>query len=162
MKGIGPCYASKAGRQGLRMADLLTEDSETFTKRLANIVQSHQKMFPELKVDVNSEIEKYQAFAEKLRPLVANTIVFLHKAMREGKNVLVEGANATMLDIDFGTYPYVTSSNCSVGGASTGLGLPVHAFGDVFGVVKAYTTRVGVGPMPTEQCNEIGDKLQKL
>jgi len=159
-RGIGPAYSSKASRQGLRMADLLTADCATFEKRLRNIIASHQKMFPELTVDVEAELVKYRGFAERLRPLVTNTTVFLHRALGEKKKVLVEGANAAMLDIDFGTYPYVTSSNCTVGGALTGLGLPLQAFGEVYGVVKAYTTRVGVGPMPTEQLNEVGELLQ--
>ncbi|MCL4118166.1 UNVERIFIED_CONTAM: hypothetical protein GTU68_043146, partial [Idotea baltica] len=158
-KGIGPCYSSKAGRHGLRMADLLG-DFSVFEQRLRNLVESHQKMFPELKVNVEEEIQKYRLYVDKLRPLVRNTVVYLHKAIAEGKTVLVEGANATMLDIDFGTYPYVTSSNCSVGGACTGLGIPPSFIGEVYGVVKAYTTRVGVGPFPTEQLNETGNLLQ--
>ncbi|KAA0203765.1 hypothetical protein HAZT_HAZT003516 [Hyalella azteca] len=159
-KGIGPCYASKASRQGLRMADLLALDQSSFETRFRSIVASHQNMFPELKVDVEAELQRYKEFAEKLRPLVGNTIAYIHKAVRSNKRVLVEGANAAMLDIDFGTYPYVTSSNCSVGGACTGLGIPPSFIGEVYGVVKAYTTRVGVGPFPTEQINEIGETLQ--
>ncbi|KAL7633405.1 UNVERIFIED_CONTAM: hypothetical protein RMT77_016276 [Armadillidium vulgare] len=158
-KGIGPCYSSKAGRHGLRMADLLG-DFSVFEQRLRNLVELHQKMFPELKVDVEEEIKKYKGYVEKLAPLVKNTVVYIHNALMEGKSVLVEGANATMLDIDFGTYPYVTSSNCSVGGACTGLGIPPRYIGEVYGVVKAYTTRVGVGPFPTEQINAIGELLQ--
>jgi len=160
-KGIGPCYASKANRQGLRMADLLTKDRESFNKKLDNIVHNHKKMFPELPVDINVEIAKYEKFAERLRPLITNTTKYVNHALRDGKLVLVEGANATMLDIDFGTYPYVTSSNCSAGGASTGLGIPMSSFGEVFGVVKAYTTRVGVGPMPTELLDGVGPLLQQ-
>ncbi|KAF2348367.1 Adenylosuccinate synthetase [Trinorchestia longiramus] len=160
-KGIGPCYASKAARQGLRMADLLAQNQTSFETRFRNIVASHQNMFPELKVDVEAELKRYKEFAERLRPLVGNTIAYVHKAVRSNKRVLVEGANAAMLDIDFGTYPYVTSSNCSVGGACTGLGIPPYFIGEVYGVVKAYTTRVGVGPFPTEQENEIGKVLQE-
>lgn len=88
------------------------------------------------------------------------TVYVLHEALREGKKVLVEGANAAMLDIDFGTYPYVTSSNCSIGGVCTGLGLPPNTIGEVIGVVKAYTTRVGDGPFPTELLDDTGDLLQ--
>merc|ERR1712109_137748 len=93
--------------------------------------------------------------------MVTETISFLHGQIKSGKNVLVEGANASMLDIDFGTYPYVTSSNCSIGGVCTGLGLPPGRIGKVFGVVKAYTTRVGAGAFPTELDNELGQYLQK-
>ena len=138
--------------------------------------------FKGLVVDREKELERYRDYADKIRPMVTETISFLHKAIQEGKNVLVEGANAAMLDIDFGrrrdflfpfprkfpsvpaletfprsnfpgTYPYVTSSNCSIGGVCTGLGIPPKFVGDVFGVVKAYTTRVGDGPFPTEQLN---------
>ncbi|KAB7501446.1 Adenylosuccinate synthetase, partial [Armadillidium nasatum] len=101
-KGIGPCYSSKAGRHGLRMADLLG-DFSVFEQRLRNLVELHQKMFPELKVDVEEEIKKYKGYVEKLAPLVKNTVVYIHNALMEGKTVLVEGANATMLDIDFGS-----------------------------------------------------------
>ena len=100
--------------------------------------------------------------AEEIRPCVKDTVAFVHEALKSGKPLLVEGANATMLDIDFGTYPYVTSSNCTVGGVCTGLGIPPRLVGDVYGVAKAYCTRVGDGPFPTEQSNEIGEKLQRL
>ena len=104
---------------------------------------------------------RYRTYAEKLRPLVKDTVPILTKALRAGKNVVVEGANAAMLDIDFGTYPFVTSSNCSIGGVLTGLGIPPQYIGEVFGVFKAYLTRVGTGPFPTEQLNVIGDTLQE-
>ncbi|XP_068219566.1 adenylosuccinate synthetase isozyme 1 A [Palaemon carinicauda] len=158
-KGIGPCYSSKAGRHGLRMADLLGEYS-VFEQRLRNLVDSHQRMFPELQVDIEEEVKKYKVYAERMRPLVINCIAYIHKCLQGTKKVLVEGANAAMLDIDFGTYPYVTSSNCSVGGVCTGLGIPPMYIGDIYGVVKAYTTRVGVGPFPTELNDDIGQLLQ--
>merc|ERR1711894_750736 len=113
-----------------------------------------------IEFDVEKEIEKYRELAEEIRPYVCETVSYLHEILSSGKKVLVEGANASMLDIDFGTYPYVTSSNCSIGGVCTGLGIPPARIGDVFGVVKAYTTRVGDGPFPTEQENEIGEFLQ--
>ncbi|XP_059611853.1 adenylosuccinate synthetase [Phlebotomus argentipes] len=158
-KGIGPTYSSKATRNGIRVGDLLG-DFELFSEKLQACVSLYQRMFPELNVDVKSELERYKEFAEKLRPLVGDTVFYMHRAIQEGKKVLVEGANAAMLDIDFGTYPYVTSSNCSIGGVLTGLGLPPQVISDVVGVVKAYTTRVGDGPFPSEQRNEIGDTLQ--
>nr|CAH7746243.1 unnamed protein product [Callosobruchus chinensis] len=151
-KGIGPTYSSKAIRNGIRIGDLLG-DYNHFSKK-------YQRMFPSLKVDIDAELKRYKEFAEKIRPLVFDTVCFLDKTLRSGKKVLVEGANAAMLDIDFGTYPYVTSSNCSVGGVCTGLGIPPHRIGEIIGVVKAYTTRVGDGPFPTELPNDIGDLLQ--
>ncbi|XP_058060863.1 adenylosuccinate synthetase-like [Anopheles bellator] len=135
-KGIGPCYSNKAESNGIRVSDLLG----TFALY---------------------HVTRYREFAERLRPLVHDSVSYVHKSLKEGKTVLVEGANAAMLDIDFGTYPYVTSSNCSVGGALTGLGLPPQSIGEVVGVVKAYTTRVGDGPFPTELKDEIGSLLQK-
>jgi len=159
-KGIGPTYASKMTRNGIRVVDLL-DDFDEFANKFDILADNHMVAFPGLKVDKASELERYKAFAERLRPLVVESVSYLHKKMGEGRKVLVEGANAAMLDIDFGTYPYVTSSNCSIGGVCTGLGLPPRMVGNVFGVVKAYTTRVGDGPFPSEQLNEIGQFLQK-
>lgn len=102
-----------------------------------------------------------QELAGKIRPCVKDTVAFVHETLEKGKPMLVEGANATMLDIDFGTYPYVTSSNCTVGGVCTGLGIPPRMIGEVYGVAKAYCTRVGGGPFPTEQTNDVGDRLQR-
>uniref|UniRef100_A0A668ASQ6 Adenylosuccinate synthetase n=1 Tax=Myripristis murdjan TaxID=586833 RepID=A0A668ASQ6_9TELE len=135
-KGIGPAYSSKAARNGLRVLFL----SSSFSHPLhITIVLS----------------------GERLRPLVTDGVYFMHKALTgPSKKILVEGANAALLDIDFGTYPFVTSSNCTVGGVCTGLGVPPSYVGRVYGVVKAYTTRVGVGAFPTEQNNELGALLQ--
>lgn len=121
--------------------------------RFRSIVATHQRLFPGFVVDFDAELQRYKDYAEKLRPYVKDTVFYLHSALRNGKTVLVEGANAAMLDIDFGTYPYVTSSNCSIGGVLTGLGIPPQTIGEVIGVVKAYTTRVGDGPFPSEQLN---------
>lgn len=159
-KGIGPTYSSKANRNGLRISDLIG-DFEQFSQKFSNLADCHMARFKSLEVDKEMELERYKKFAEQIRPLVIESISFLHQNLREGKQILVEGANAAMLDIDFGTYPYVTSSNCSIGGVCTGLGVPPRSIGDVYGVVKAYTTRVGDGPFPTEQLNEIGVFLQK-
>jgi len=158
-KGIGPAYASKANRIGIRVSDLLG-DFDIFSEKFRHLVEAYQKMFPNLMVDTDSELIRYKKYAEDIRPMVGNTVHFLSKQLKANKKVLVEGANAAMLDIDFGTYPYVTSSNCSIGGVCTGLGLPPKLIGDVFGVVKAYTTRVGDGPFPTELIDETGDFLQ--
>jgi adenylosuccinate synthase len=158
-KGIGPAYSSKATRNGIRVGELLG-DFNLFSEKFQSIVATYQRLFPGFNVDVSGELVKYKEYAERLRPIVTDTISFLHEALTSGKSVLVEGANAAMLDIDFGTYPYVTSSNCSIGGVLTGLGIPPQTIGEVVGVVKAYTTRVGDGPFPTELHDKIGSLLQ--
>ncbi|GBP17909.1 Adenylosuccinate synthetase [Eumeta japonica] len=159
-KGIGPTYSSKATRNGIRIGDLVG-DFEQFEEKFRTLVATYKKTFPALEVDVDGELARYKEFAVKVRPLVKDTVSYLYKAIREGKRILVEGANAAMLDIDFGTYPYVTSSNCSIGGVCTGLGLPPAVIGEVLGVVKAYTTRVGDGPFPVELHDETGRLLQE-
>ncbi|CAD5210271.1 unnamed protein product [Bursaphelenchus okinawaensis] len=161
-KGIGPTYSSKCFRNGIRMSDLMG-DFEEFTKRYRALVAHYKKQF-QIEIDETAELEKFKKHADKLHELgvVVDTAHLLHKLRSEGKSVLVEGANGALLDIDFGTYPYVTSSNATVGGACTGLGLPPTSVKRVLGVVKAYQTRVGTGPFPTEQLNEIGDKLQRI
>ncbi|XP_036402423.1 adenylosuccinate synthetase isozyme 2-like isoform X2 [Megalops cyprinoides] len=118
-------------------------------------------MYPTLEVDIDGELEKLKVYVDRIKPMVRDGVYFMHEALHgQPKNILVEGANAALLDIDFGTYPFVTSSNCTVGGVCTGLGMPPHNVGEVFGVVKAYTTRVGIGAFPSEQNNEIGELLQ--
>lgn len=159
-KGIGPTYSSKASRSGIRVCDLVG-DFEHFANRFRSLVNVMQRTFPSLEVDVEKQLQMYKNYAEEIRPMVRDTIHYINKTLNEtDKLVLVEGANATMLDIDFGTYPYVTSSNCSIGGVCTGLGVPPHKIGNVYGVVKAYTTRVGDGAFPTEQLNGTGETLQ--
>ncbi|XP_071500162.1 adenylosuccinate synthetase isozyme 1 A-like [Diadema antillarum] len=159
-KGIGPTYSCKASRTGLRVCDLMG-DFEIFSDKFRTLVRIHKKLFPQLEVDEEAELQKYKVYKEKIKPMVCDTVYFMDSMLREpGKRILVEGANATMLDIDFGTYPYVTSSNCSIGGVCTGLGVPPRSIGEVYGVFKAYTTRVGDGAFPTELMNEIGDLLQ--
>jgi len=112
--------------------------------------------------DIEGEIERYKKLAERLKPYVIDSVIYFHSALQQGKRIMVEGANALMLDLDFGTYPYVTSSNTTVGGVCTGLGIPPQKIAKAIGVVKAYTTRVGGGPFPTEQLNEIGELLQTV
>ncbi|KAK0175056.1 hypothetical protein PV327_008840 [Microctonus hyperodae] len=158
-KGIGPTYSSKATRNGLRIGDLLG-DFTNFTEKFTTLVSSYQRRFPSLEVDIKLEIELYKSYAERIRPFVRETVHYLHMALKSDKKILVEGANATMLDIDFGTYPYVTSSNCSIGGVCTGLGLPPSTIGEIIGVIKAYTTRVGDGPFPTELTDSTSQLLQ--
>ncbi|OWR44749.1 adenylosuccinate synthetase [Danaus plexippus plexippus] len=158
-KGIGPTYSAKATRNGIRIGDLLG-DFEIFEEKFRTLAANYKRMFPSLELDIENELVRYKEYAEKIRPLVKDTVSYLHKEISNGKKVLVEGANAAMLDIDFGTYPYVTSSNCSIGGVCTGLGLPPSLIGEVLGVVKAYTTRVGDGPFPTELHDDTGSLLQ--
>src|SRR5438876_7834684 len=150
-RGIGPAYGDKAARTGLRMADLI--QPIVFSKKLQAKVIENNRILQALGAkpisfrDVN---ETYLAAAEKLRPYVTNTVVYLHRPMDRGKQILFEGAQGTFLDIDHGTYPYVTSSNTTAGGACTGTGVPPHRVDRVVGVMKAYTTRVGEGALPTE------------
>ncbi|CAL8286211.1 unnamed protein product [Lota lota] len=159
-KGIGPTYSSKASRTGLRVCDLLG-DFKDFSARFKNLVLQYQSMYPSLTVDAEDQLKKLKEYAERLRPMVRDGVYYMYEAIHGSqKKILVEGANAALLDIDFGTYPFVTSSNCTVGGACTGLGIPPLNIGDVFGVSKAYTTRVGIGAFPTEQVNAVGELLQ--
>lgn len=159
-KGIGPVYSSKAARNGLRICDLMS-DFQEFSKRFKVLAAQYTSMYPTLEIDIEGELEKLKVYVEKIKPMVRDGVQFMYEALHgPPKKILVEGANAALLDIDFGTYPFVTSSNCTVGGVCTGLGLPPRNVGKVYGVVKAYTTRVGVGAFPSEQNNEIGDLLQ--
>jgi len=159
-KGIGPTYASKMMRCGLRVADLL-DDFENFKMLFNSLADQMSKSYPDLKIDRVAEMERYKVFAERIRPLVIESVSYLNKKVSKGAKILVEGANAGMIDIDFGIYPYVTSSNCSIGGVCTGLGIPPQVVQNVFGVMKAYSTKVGDGPYPTEQINDIGEFLRK-
>ncbi|KAF7799358.1 hypothetical protein EIP86_010590 [Pleurotus ostreatoroseus] len=164
-KGIGPAYSGKASRSGLRVHHLF--DPDTFAAKFRRVVEGRFKRYGHFEYDTEGEIVRYRALAERLHPYVVDSVVYVHKAMSEGKKVLVEGANALMLDIDFGTYPFVTSSATAIGGVCTGLGLPPKSIGTTIGVIKAYTTRVGGGPFPSEQLNlsslqEIGVHLQEV
>lgn len=158
-KGIGPAYSSKASRSGLRVHHLF--DQDTFAQKFRKLVEGRFKRYGHFEYDTEGEIVRYKALAERLRPYVVDSVVYIHKALAEGKKVLVEGANALMLDIDFGTYPFVTSSSTAIGGVCTGLGIPPKMIGKTIGVTKAYTTRVGGGPFPTEQLNDVGVHLQE-
>ncbi|RLV83547.1 Adenylosuccinate synthetase [Meyerozyma sp. JA9] len=164
-KGIGPTYSTKASRSGIRVHHLVSDDPDAwdeFKTRYYRLVHSRYKRYGEFEYDVEAELERYEKYREILKPFVVDSVNFIHKAIKDKKKILVEGANALMLDIDFGTYPYVTSSSTGIGGVLTGLGLPPTAIRNVYGVVKAYTTRVGEGPFPTEQLNEVGEKLQDI
>jgi len=162
-KGIGPSYSSKAGRVNLRIGDLMG-DFGKFVDKLSMLKNIYAHQYPTVDFDVEKLSAEYKLLKEQIQPMVKDTVNYMHEQIHstETKNILIEGANAAMLDIDFGTYPYVTSSNCTVGGVCTGLGIPPGSIGEVIGIVKAYTTRVGAGPFPTEQLNDIGDKLQTI
>ncbi|KAH9484508.1 Adenylosuccinate synthetase 1 [Psilocybe cubensis] len=159
-KGIGPAYSGKASRSGLRVHHLF--DEETFAKKFRTLVEGRFKRYGHFEYDTEGEIARYRELAARLRPYVVDSVVYLHNAITAGKRVLVEGANALMLDLDYGTYPFVTSSSTAIGGVCTGLGIPPKMIGHTIGVVKAYTTRVGGGPFPTEQLNDVGVHLQEV
>lgn len=159
-RGIGPAYASKATRNGLRVSDLAHPDK--FKAKLSALVTDAQKRFPDISYDVDAEVAAYEKYAERLQPFITDTIDYLHDAHSAGKRILIEGANATMLDVDHGTYPFVTSSNPSIGGIVTGLGMAPTKFEAIIGVAKAYTTRVGAGPYPTEIHGDLGEKIREV
>ncbi len=161
-RGIGPAYGDKAARTGIRLADLM--NTELFqTKLKARIKENNAvlKSFGAKPLNAKKIEDDYLAAAEVLRPFVTNTVVYLHDAIAKGKKMLFEGAQGTFLDIDHGTYPFVTSSNTTAGGACTGSGVPPHRMDNVMGVIKAYTTRVGEGPFPTED-DALGDRLHEM
>jgi adenylosuccinate synthase len=162
-RGIGPCYEDKIGRRGIRLVDLL--DRSTFSERFQAIAEEKNIIATALGIhepwDLQEICTQYQGYAEKLRPYVCDTSKYLNDAIRSGKRVLFEGAQGTMLDIDHGTYPFVTSSNATAGGVATGLGVsPVHVDA-VIGITKAYVTRVGSGPFPTEDEGDQGVRLRE-
>jgi len=159
-RGIGPAYAAKATRHGIRVSDLL--NFEMLEERLTAQYNDAISRFSSLETTLEDELEKYKELAEIIKPFIGDTMDYINLAHSEGKKILVEGANATMLDLDWGTYPYVTSSNPSVGGVITGLGLAPNKYGELVGVVKAYTTRVGGGPYPTELLDDIGQRLRDV
>jgi len=161
-RGIGPCYEDKIGRRGIRMADLL--DREGFGPLVGILVAEHQAAARALGVsdaleakDVGAE---YERLAERIRPMVCDTASLLNNAIAAGKSIMFEGAQGTMLDIDHGTYPFVTSSSAAAGGACTGTGVPPTRIQNVIGVCKAYITRVGGGPFPTEALDSWGDQIR--
>lgn len=153
-KGIGPAYASKISRNGLRVSDL--QDFDYFERRFRELADAHVSHYEGLEVNVEEQLAYYRSVAQRIREMTVDTIQYTNEQYAAGKRILVEGANATMLDIDFGTYPYVTSSNPSVGSVLTGLGVSPHKLRGIYGTVKAYCTRVGEGPFPTELMTRAG------
>ncbi len=162
-RGIGPTYEDKMARSGLRIQDLL--DKNLLQKHIANAC--HEKntiahaLFNSEPLDADKMFADYSAIADRVAPFVADTALLLNRALANGESVMFEGAQGTMLDIDHGTYPFVTSSSATSGGASTGTGVPPTAINTVIGVTKAYCTRVGEGPFPTESKDEVGEALRK-
>mmetsp|Transcript_6190 Transcript_6190/g.15042 ORF Transcript_6190/g.15042 Transcript_6190/m.15042 type:complete len:430 (+) Transcript_6190:90-1379(+) len=157
-KGIGPCYAAKANRIGVRVGDL--RDFRGFRRKMVTALAAEHKRFYPFEYDVRKQVEKYYELAKQFEPNVTDSVEYVNRSIDAGHGILIEGANAALLDLDFGTYPFVTSSNCSIGGICTGLGLAPKRISRICGVVKAYLTRVGEGPFPTEQLNDIGTTLQ--
>ena len=167
-RGIGPTYCDKYERAGLRVEDLYADN---FKSHLEELVESRKALLkfydPEdttidEKLNFENVYKTYSEYAEQLKPFVCDTVTYLHKALEEDKKVIVEGAQATLLDIDFGSYPYVTSSNPTIGGIITGTGLSASDIGNVYGIIKAYSSRVGEGPFVTELLDETGDKIRDL
>ena len=162
-RGIGPCYIDKFDRKGIRIVDLLNRD--VLEKKLRKNVEEKnillKKLYDDKGFDIDEIIKEYISFDEAIDSYVTDVPLLLNDAIKEGKNILLEGAQGTLLDVDHGTYPFVTSSNPTSGGASTGSGIPPNKIDNVFGIVKAYTTRVGNGPFPTELTDEKGEKLRK-
>jgi adenylosuccinate synthase len=162
MRGIGPAYEEKMARRGLRVGDLT--DAATLAEKLSHNARQANRLLEMLggePIDEQELITKGEYWCEQLAPHICDTTYYLNQAARAGKALLLEGAQATMLDIDHGTYPFVTSSNSSIGGAITGTGLPPAAVGVAIGVIKAYTTRVGGGPFPTELLDEKGEAIRQ-
>jgi adenylosuccinate synthase len=162
-RGIGPCYEDKIGRRGIRVADLLDRKSfglmfDTLAEDKRILTETFRIAEP---VDYNAIRDQYERFAERIRPMVTDTARFLNEAIAAGKRVLFEGAQGTMLDIDHGTYPFVTSSSAAAGGACTGTGVAPTRIDGIVGVSKAYITRVGSGPFPSESHDETGEIIRK-
>ena len=161
-RGIGPAYCDKYERCGIRMGDLV---SKRFEKQLRKNIENKNRIFEMYNyetIDADKVVEEYNKYADFLKEYVVDTVYLLHNALEENKQILCEGAQATLLDIDFGSYPFVTSSNPTIGGICTGTGIAAKDIGEVYGVLKAYSSRVGEGPYLTEQNNEIGDKIREL
>lgn len=160
-KGIGPSYSTKAARSGVRVSEIFNE--ELFEKRIRELAAGYKKRYGDLLTyDVEEEITRFKGYRKDLAQYVVDQVPLMDSAQKANTPMLIEGANALMLDLDFGTYPYVTSSNTGLGGIFTGLSLNPAKIANIHGVVKAYTTRVGGGPFPTEDLGEVGTKLQEI
>lgn len=161
-RGIGPPYCDKYERCGIRAEDLISDRFEELLTININNKNKIFEMYGHETVDLEKTLADYKEYAKILKPYITDTVTLIHNALDEGKKVICEGAQATLLDIDFGSYPFVTSSNPSIGGVCTGSGVGARDIGEVYGVLKAYSSRVGAGPYVTEQNNEIGDTIREL
>ena len=162
-RGIGPAYSDKADRTGLRMGDVLEENFEDMLRERIAAKNAMLAVLEASPLNADELVAKYAVAFDYLKPFICDTIPMLNAAVRDPKNnVIFEGAQGVMLDVDFGTYPFVTSSSTSAGGVATGAGIPPHCIDDVIGIVKAYTTRVGEGPFPTELIDADGEELRKV
>jgi adenylosuccinate synthase len=160
-KGIGPTYSTKATRSGIHVSEIFNK--HLFDTKLRHLASGYKKRYGDLlQYDAEEEITRFDTYRTTLKPFVVDQVPLIESVVKGNMRVLVEGSQATMLDIDAGTYPYVTSSNTGLGGVFTGLHLSPRSVKEVIGVVKAYTTRVGSGPFPSEQENEDGEKLQQI
>jgi adenylosuccinate synthase len=157
-RGIGPAYEDKIARRGIRVCDLM--DPVGLEQNIRDNVTARNRLVQDSTMDWRPVFDQLLGYGQRLRPWVRDVSLLLAEAMRAGQAILFEGAQGTLLDIDHGTYPYVTSSNATIGGVCTGLGVGPRAIGAVMGVVKAYTTRVGEGPLPTELLGEMGNRLR--
>jgi adenylosuccinate synthase len=158
-RGIGPAYEDKIGRRGIRVCDLV--DTKALADEVRENVSARNQIIKDSTLDWKQVYDQLLAFGARMRRWTGDVSLVLDQRMRKGEHGLIEGAQGAMLDIDHGTYPYVTSSNATIGGACTGLGIPPRAINGVLGVAKAYLTRVGEGPFPTELFGEIGDRLRE-
>lgn len=162
-RGIGPCYVDKAARVGIRMADMM--NMWAFERKLRTNVESKNRIltavYQRAPLDWREILKEYLSYAAQLRPFVKNTVELLAQAERQGKRILFEGAQGVLLDQDFGTYPYISCSNASASGVSTGTGAPPKSVGRVLGIMKAYCTRVGEGPFPTELADDTGEWMRQ-
>jgi len=163
LRGIGPAYGDKIARSGVRLGDLIDRGAcrAKLERHVPLVNKTLQNVYGAEPVDLAEILDWAQRMGEAIRPMVGDTVEFLHDAASTGKAILFEGAQGSLLDADFGTYPFNTSSNSTVGGMVTGSGLPPKEIGRVIGILKAYTTRVGAGPFPTELDDEIGARLRE-
>ncbi len=158
-RGIGPCYTDKIRRNGIRAHELL--NWEKFTKKYYDNLEILKELYGKFDHDAEAELANLKELSKKLIPMITDTAYYLNSELKNGKKILVEGANGALLDIDHGTYPFVTSSNSTIGGVCTGLGIGAPLINDVIGIMKAYTTRVGAGPFPTELHDALGDQIRE-
>ena len=161
-RGIGPAYTDKFERSGIRMEDLISPSFEKIARRNISKYNKIFAMYGKEELDVEKTIQEYKSYADTLKQYVVDSVDMIHDILDEDGKIVCEGAQAALLDIDFGNYPYVTSSNPSIGGICTGTGIGAKDIGEVYGVLKAYSSKVGEGMFPTEQNNEIGDTIREL